>query len=418
MTTSRVSTLGRLLGVGLVIGLIGVVWPGPVAQLNGPGALPGNIGMVPGGAMCARGCGLGAVCKGGRCVCPLGTTGDPDLVCESPGCPKACDIVAGCTVGGTCLPCPSDYVMVGGICTPRYELHLRQFRLSNGLYLQYYGNHPLDAVSGDIVRAVLVIHGTDRDAGDYYQRLWSAAAKEGAQRRTLIVAPWFRIEADLPVQGEVFWKYNSGWKDGAQSAAPAISSYRALDEILAVLHARVRFPSLRQVIVTGHSAGGQFVQRFSLASPVDGPRSMLPLLYAPANAGSYAYLDGERLLPGGGFGIPTGCGDYNDWKYGLQGPNLYVKATPPENLQASYRDRRVVYLLGMEDDDPAAPELDVSCAALLQGAHRLERGLRFQWHLERHFGVPTHEAILVPGVGHSPTGMYNSRAVRDLFFGD
>lgn len=417
MASSCVSTLGRLLGVGLAISLIGVGWP-PMAQDSVPPAPPTNLRIVTGGT-CERGCGLGAVCTGGSCVCPAGTTGDPDVVCESPACPTQCDIVAGCTGGGSCLPCPSDYQMDDGICTPRYEMHLRQFYLSNGRYLRYYGNRSLDLGSEGVVRAVIVIHGTNRDADLYYRYLWETAEKEDAQRRTLIVAPWFRIAADGPAEGEVAWQDNSDWKDGDQSApTPTISSYRALDEILAVLHARLRFPNLRQVIVTGHSAGGQYVQRFSLARPLEGPWNMLPLLYAPANAGSYAYLDGERLLSGGSFGIPAVCGSYNEWKYGLEDPNPYVAATPPEDLRAAYRARRVVYLLGQEDDDPADPDLDLSCAAMLQGAHRLERGLRFQQHLEHHFGAPTHEVIVLPGVGHNYYDVYRSSAVRDLFFGD
>ena len=268
------------------------------------------------------------------------------------------------------------------------------------------------------MRAVLVMHGTNRDAGAYYENVWEAAAEQGAQRRTLIVAPWFRIAADLPAEGEAFWVYDGDWKNGDPSAPPTISSFRALDEILEVLHARVRFPNLRQVIVTGHSAGGQYVQRFALASPIERPQNMLPLLYAPANPGSYAYLDGERLLPGGSFGIPTGCGNYNEWKYGLDDPNPYVAATPPAELRASYYVRRVVYILGEEDDDPNSIELDVSCAAMLQGTHRLERGLRFLQHLEHHYGAPVHEALLVPGVGHTASGIYHSLAVRELFFGD
>ena len=415
MASSCVSTLGRLLGVGLAIGLISVGRP-PVAQDAEPPAPPTNLRIVTGGT-CERGCGLGAVCTGGACVCAPGTSGDPDIVCESPACSTACDIVAGCT-GGSCLPCPADYQMDDGICAPRYELHLRKFFLSNGRHLRYYGNYSLDAGSEDVVRAVIVIHGTKRDANDYYRYLWEAAEKEDAQRRTLIIAPWFHIAADAREPGEVFWEDNSDWYGGDLSAPPAISSYRALDEIVEVLHAHLRFPNLRQVIVTGHSAGGQFVQRFALARPLEGPMSMLPLLYAPANAGSYAYLDGERLLPGGSFGIPAGCSSYNEWKYGLEDPNPYVAATPPEDLRAAYRARRVVYILGAEDNDPADPDLDISCAAMLQGAHRLERGLRFQQHLEHHYGAPTHEVLLVPGIAHNYYDIYHSIVVRSLFFGD
>jgi hypothetical protein len=406
---------GRGIRIGLVVCLIGAGGLGSGAGAGDAPPPPANLRFVnlP---VCEHGCGLGALCTETGCACPEGTTGDPDVVCESPTCPASCDLVAGCDGDGACLPCPPGYVEDDGICEPVYELHLRQFDLSNERHLRYYANHALDTGSADVVRAVLVVHGTDRDADVYYRRLWEAAAEEEAQHRTLIVAPWFRIADDGPAPDEAFWEDNSGWKEGDASASPAISSFRVLDEMLEVLHARVLFPNLRQIIVTGHSAGGQYVQRFGLASPIEGPPEMLPPLYAPANAGSYAYVDGERLLEGGTFGVPTGCAGYNEWKYGLDDPNPYVAQRTPAELRAAYRERQVVYLLGAEDDDPDDDLLDVSCAAMLQGDHRLERGLRFVEHLEQHYASPVHEAVVVPGVGHSASALYDSALVRALFF--
>ena len=405
-------------GRAILVG-VGLTWAGWALAAPPPSVpqAPTNLHFVTDDPGCVHGCGLNAACAQGGCVCAPGSSGNPDVVCEWPTCPSACDVVAGCAGDGSCNDCPPGYAASGSSCVPLYKQHLRQFDLSNGRHLQYYANHALDVGSVDVVRAVLVIHGANRDADAYYENMWEAAAQEDAQFRTLIVAPWFRIGADLPGPDEVFWDDNSDWKQGDLSVAPAISSFQVLDEMLDVLHKRVAFPNLRQVIITGHSAGGQYVQRFGLASTTAAPLDMLPTLYAPANPSSYAYLNDERPLDGT-YKKPIGCVGYNHWGYGLVQPNIYVKQTSPEQLRAQYRERRLVYLLGQLDTDPNDSLLDVSCAAMVQGAHRLERGLQFHGYLEYYFSTPVHEVLVIPGVGHSSSGMFKSPGVRQLFFGD
>jgi len=409
---------GKLVRIGAVICLLCLGWIDPAAQAQTIPDPPTNLRFISGIPICEHGCGLNAGCVNDECVCAPGATGDPEVVCEWPSCPASCDVVAGCAPDGSCNDCPAGYEPDGADCTPRYAQHLRQFDLSNDRHLQYYGNHALDVGSEDVVRAVFVIHGSDRNADDYYERMWEAAALARAQHRTVIIAPWFRIDSDEPDPGEVFWESNSDWKRGDRSETPKLSSFRVLDEMLDVMHARVLFPNLRQIIVTGHSAGGQYAQRFSLASPTTSPPDMLPTLYAPANPSSYAYLNDERPLGDGSFDRPTDCSSYNKWKYGLDSPNAYLAQASPDELREEYRERRVVYLLGQDDDDPESPLLDVTCSAMHQGDHRLQRGLRFYDYLEYYYSSTVHELLVIEGVGHSSTSMFRSPAARELFFGD
>ena len=57
-----------------------------------------------------------------------------------------------------------------------------------------------------------------------------------------------------------------GWEAGDDAHGPApISSFAALDAILARLADRASFPALKTVVIAGHSGGGQLVQRYAVA---------------------------------------------------------------------------------------------------------------------------------------------------------
>ena len=58
------------------------------------------------------------------------------------------------------------------------------------------------------------------------------------------------------------------------------------------------FPSLAQIVVAGHSAGGQVVTRYSMANKLD-PVPGVGLSYVVANPSSYAWPVAERPLPTG-----------------------------------------------------------------------------------------------------------------------
>jgi hypothetical protein len=81
--------------------------------------------------------------------------------------------------------------------------------------------------------------------------------------------------------------------------------------------------------------------------------------------------------------------------------------------------RNYSYLLGAEDKDPNSPDLDKSCAAMLQGSNRLERGISYYEYLIHYFGpdiTNRHRIVFVEGVSHSANGMFNSACgIRYLF---
>ena len=81
-------------------------------------------------------------------------------------------------------------------------------------------------------------------------------------------------------------------------------------------------------MIAGHSAGGQFANRFAAAHPAQ-PETR----YIVANPSSYLYLDAQRRedLWLDKFSIPKSdvCFNYNHYKYGTEILNAYMLARGP-----------------------------------------------------------------------------------------
>lgn len=290
------------------------------------------------------------------------------------------------------------------------------------VYLSQDWREPLPGVT----RAVLVMHGLNRDADTYFAGTRQAAQRAGAGTETLLIAPQILAEEDIaahrPPASLLHWKYD-GWAGGLPALGPVpASAFDGLDAILARLADRGRFPALTEVVVAGHSAGGQVVHRYAVVGRGDAALAAVAVRtrYVIANPSSYVYFNAERSLPDGGFAVPQPgiCPGNDDWRYGLAG-NLppYVTEVPAA-LQVRYLDRDVTYLLGTRDIDPNHRVLDKSCAAKLQGPHRYGRGHRYIEHLHRlQAATPGHKQWDVPGIAHDGPGMINSRCGLAALFG-
>lgn len=278
------------------------------------------------------------------------------------------------------------------------------------LTIPVYVSQPLSSPDVRVTRAVIAIHGISRNADGYWN--YAAAGLKGVSG-TLLIAPKFTTASDSPTETQLYWA-SSGWSRGNLSESGdrpwRISSYGVVDEMVARL--RARFVNLRSVVIVGHSAGGQLTQRYASAS--DDPS----LRFVVMNPGSYLYLSSERPDGAGGFAVPEPApAAYDNYKYGLQnlGGTPYMAAIGASTLRSRYEAAHVRYLLGALDTDPDDPHLDVRAPAMLQGAHRLERGQLFFSYLGSTFGASVYERhvmTVVPGVGHSAKGMFGSAAAR------
>jgi pimeloyl-ACP methyl ester carboxylesterase len=284
-----------------------------------------------------------------------------------------------------------------------------RFAVAAHLALPYCTNRPLRTRDTGVRRLVIVVHGTQRNASDY-ERFMLAAARAAHVRDALVVAPRFSG-----------WS-SEGWKQGDGSrSSPSVSSFAALDRPVAGIVRSHRFPGLRQVVVAGHSAGGQFVERYAASTRLS---LRVPVRYVVANPSSYLYLTPERPVRGSThrFAVPRarGCRGYDDYKYGLRALNPYLAAVGAARVKAQFATRRVTYLLGGRDTDPHDSSLDTSCAGELQGAFRLQRGEAFFNYLGHVYGprvYATQAERIVPGVAHDAAAMFRSPVGRRVLFG-
>ena len=100
-------------------------------------------------------------------------------------------------------------------CTSGTSQCRSDFVLSSGKSIPIYGSFPLEYNEG-IDRVVIVVHGSDRNADDYFDRLVAATSAEERLDNTLLVAPFFKTAEESPSATEHYWS-SGGWKVGNRS---------------------------------------------------------------------------------------------------------------------------------------------------------------------------------------------------------
>jgi pimeloyl-ACP methyl ester carboxylesterase len=300
-------------------------------------------------------------------------------------------------------------------------------------FIPYMVSQPLDQANRKISRLLISIHSSGFDAMQYFQNARTAAAKfPGALPSTLIIAPQFfeRPVAPVPIpDGLLYWQVSPFRGSGRGAVGPGevsvnISAFEVMDRWLEELTESGRFPGLRDIVLVGHSAGGQFVQRYAMVGKFE-PPAKIRCRYVVSAPSGYAYATGERFNPSTKqISIPDAailadCPEYNRWGHGLEEPFAYFADTDFEMIAKRYAKRYVFYLCGENDNDPNCETMGRSCGAMLQGRHRLERMQWFAAYLRHHYG-PTisrrHAFAVVPGVGHHGLGTMTSLAGRKFLF--
>jgi pimeloyl-ACP methyl ester carboxylesterase len=279
---------------------------------------------------------------------------------------------------------------------------------------RYFGTSSLDG-DPNATRAIIVVHGVLRDA-DYYYDTGNIAVDQAHAAHTLIIAPQFVEQSDLQGRNAPAdtLRWDSKWPGGSNAIAPApISTYAVFDAMIARLSDAKRFPAMRDIVVVGHSAGGQIVQRYAVVgeAPELDPGARIPVHLIVANPSSYFYFDNTRPVP------QSNCADFNQWRYGIAGAPPYVTGTSAQ-LERRYVTRDVTYLLGTADTNPQEDDLDRSCGGEAQGPYRFARGKYFIAYLkERHPNGTSQDFAFVKGVPHDNRRMFTSECGIGVIFG-
>lgn len=324
-------------------------------------------------------------------------------------------------------------------------------RLLDGRRMRYYRSYALTPPEGGrpyIRRAVIVQHGAGRTGYSYFNSMMDATVSAGSQRNTTVLAPHFQTASDLTdcgSEGEClasvptdrgYWS-SQGWKTGYDSTdGSGLPSFEVYDRIiLDRLANRDWYPNLEKIVVVGHSAGGQFVQRYAVGTEVDQEASVshLSFHYIVANPSSYVYLNDQRVDPESvttvcdpdvspryTFAVPGTCSSYNDYRYGTDDvpSGHYMGQVTVADWVDNFTARRVTYLMGDEDiqQDREQTNIDTSCQAQAQGACRYDRARIFFAYMNQFFPRHDHAFVRVAGVGHTGGGMWRSpEGVETIF---
>jgi pimeloyl-ACP methyl ester carboxylesterase len=319
-----------------------------------------------------------------------------------------------------------------------------------------YRNYPLEAKNENITRALIFVHGINRDADNHFRTVLAAAFLAGTLNNTIIISPRFASNSNAPgnqigdcrdalASDEANWicetQRADSWRSGGGEVGnDKVTSFDFMDEIVRRLGRKDVFPNLKRIVVAGHSAGGQFVIRYEMSNQVHDSVG-IPISYVVSNPSAYTYVDDMRptstALPttiaaaAPGFMPPApvvpppafapyadakNCTGYDNWPYGLKSRIGYASRLTDDQLKKQLAARPVTYLLGEVDILPLGI-FDTSCPAMAQGPTRLARGLAFSRYAKEHHGAK-HAAVVVPFCSHSARCMFTSDVALPLIFPD
>ncbi len=296
----------------------------------------------------------------------------------------------------------------------------------------------------NIEHVVFVHHGAAQNPTTYFNNMKEARdfaivdrPELGLDDNTMIISPAMigrRHVDDNPERYEngLYPYWGSGWRAGADSQTePPVSIFDMLDAM--VLYVADHYPNVKSIVHAGHSAGGQVVSRYSVGTTAYDSllaRDIYPR-YIISNPSSFLYLDTRRpdFETGEGFidyadEVPVVNGDecpqFNNYGYGFDGDLVeYMTRRPVDVMVEEFRERDVFMLQGLEDNDPEGAALDRSCSAMMQGSHRLERGLWYYEYMGELYGPEAYETKFietVPGVGHDNARMFASEEGKNIIF--
>ncbi len=305
-----------------------------------------------------------------------------------------------------------------------------------------YSTYSLTVPNPAIHRALIMIHGALRNPDHYFKTATTAAFLAGALNDTIVIAPGFFSNdkdcKDKLERDQVNWScHGDSWRSGGVSLTDkSISSFDFIDEILSRLADTKNFPNLRAIVITGHSAGGQFVSRYEMANRV-GDRLGVPVSYVVANPSSYAWPDASRPLPQGD-AAPENAAlgwkeetphtnftygpfeadkdpNYDLWPYGLEKRESgYTVGMSDDQLRKQLASRPTTYLLSQVDTLPLGG-FDGTPSAMAQGPTRRARGEAFVHYINERLGGQA-KVLIVPECGHNDRCVFTTDSVLPVIF--
>jgi hypothetical protein len=248
----------------------------------------------------------------------------------------------------------------------------------------------------------------------------------------LILAPMFMDAADMTAGGGHPGEISFGgelWQQGSASKTPvlneSITSYEIMDFFADMLFNKTFYPNLNQVVVVGHSLGGQASMRYALLKKTKYYDNNMRFWIG--NPGSWTWLSDQRPYPNVNMSCPVGSNtSYESWPYGLTGNTSQVTKYARDNVQndtnwvvSRFLGRSIHYALALLDNGPG----DTRCQAQWQGANHLDRGTNFilayqNLSLAKNAFPSTHTLDLIADTAHQDYPMYSANISLQRIFND
>lgn len=293
----------------------------------------------------------------------------------------------------------------------------------------FYVSHPDMYDKDKVDRVIITLPGKPRDSWKYINihynvLMWYCNQNKVPWNQTVLASPAFLNQDDVQAGGaQSNWLAykKSGWALGGTSHHPTmqhgVSSFRVLD--LMTEHFIDMFPSLKNIVFTGHSMGAQTVIRYAVAK---NKKWYDPhVSYWVGNPGSYAWVVKDRPIHDPTNLNGESCEDtINNWPYGLDGKLPAYMHDKDKNNTAGvvdrFRSRRVRLALGLLDNGAGSTQ----CPAQYQGYNHLERGSLFSKALiQMPDGYPqNHSLTYISGVSHQDYEMIAAEQSGDFIFAD
>lgn len=235
--------------------------------------------------------------------------------------------------------------------------------------------------------AYIMMHGKLRDGANYWTILNNvlksaiAANTPNAVSTSIITAPQFystRFNSGEYRPNEIAFEDTNVWQAAEAASHPAntnVTSFDALDALLAEFGDASKYPAMKQITFVGHGGGAQLISRYAMAGAGLPSSSPIHLRYVVGDPSSNPYFTLDRPLQDPSVANKSTCPLYNRWRYGFDRFNGTKSGglLTPQQYFTRLATRDVRWVVGYQDTQPDG---DNTCMAKLQGgAARRDRNL-------------------------------------------
>ena len=302
------------------------------------------------------------------------------------------------------------------------------FPVAEDLVLRGFSNSRRIIQPSTVTHAVVMIHGILRNPERYYLPATEVLKQKGLFAKVALIAIAFDNQDSAPRNMPRLAYFGPHWKHGdfggkkADDPQNRLSAFHAMDRVIEDL--TKAYPRLKHIKVIGHSAGAQFVDRYSIFSSVAGNLQQVHVQFVAMAPSMVLYpaelrpiVDKDARLT---FGIPSDIanGEYNEYPYGLGPATLLTQlverfGSQRPKMVARVLQRDIVFAVGTEDT--TSEWLDQSPSAKAQGPNRYMRLKYYAEFLKSHYYSKNHRFLPIFGVGHNSQKLIKSREMSKFF---